>query len=250
MLGVTQVSVNRALHRARQRLERAVPPGQRDVAPLPGSREERDLVARLTAAFEAGDVPGVLALLSDDSLLTMPPEPQIPAERRPEPVIHATRRPGQGDRRSFRGQMQKGAVCRSSSSQATAWQSSRANPAVWTPLSCCARDRRACAPAGTTDVVLCAPARAGQQPTRRRDSEPVASPAPAADLLGGRSTDSSCRGTTISSSRKPSEPGRRSTSCSGQRDARLPSDQNTSNSSDQQDGPPTLRTSRNLRAPS
>src|SRR6266545_6514753 len=28
-----------------------------------------------------------------------------------------------------------------------------------------------------------------------------------------------------------------------------PSDQNTSNSSDQHDGPPTLRTSRNLRAP-
>jgi RNA polymerase sigma-70 factor (TIGR02960 family) len=75
MLGVTEVSVNRALQRARQALERAVPPGQRDVAPLPGSREERDLVGRFTAAFEAGDVPGVVALLSGDALLTMPPEP-------------------------------------------------------------------------------------------------------------------------------------------------------------------------------
>jgi RNA polymerase sigma-70 factor (TIGR02960 family) len=75
MLGTTEISVNRALQRARQTLERALPPGQRDVAPLPGSLEERKLVARFTAAFEAGDVPGVVALLSDDALLTMPPEP-------------------------------------------------------------------------------------------------------------------------------------------------------------------------------
>jgi RNA polymerase sigma-70 factor (ECF subfamily) len=75
MLGVTEVSVNRTLQRARQALERAVPPGERDVAPLPGSLEERELVGRFTAAFEAGDVPGVVALLTDDALLTMPPEP-------------------------------------------------------------------------------------------------------------------------------------------------------------------------------
>jgi RNA polymerase sigma-70 factor (ECF subfamily) len=75
ILGVTQVSVNRTLHRARQALDRAVPPGAREVAPLPGSREERELVARFTGAFEAGDVPAVIALLSDDALLTMPPEP-------------------------------------------------------------------------------------------------------------------------------------------------------------------------------
>src|SRR5918996_3234534 len=75
MLGVTEASVNRALHRAREALERTVPPGQRDVAPLPGSRAERELVGRFTAAFEAGDVPGVVALLGDDALLTMPPAP-------------------------------------------------------------------------------------------------------------------------------------------------------------------------------
>ena len=52
-----------------------MPPGQREAAVLPGSREERELVARFTAAFEAGDVPRLVALLSDDALLTMPPEP-------------------------------------------------------------------------------------------------------------------------------------------------------------------------------
>jgi RNA polymerase sigma-70 factor (TIGR02960 family) len=75
MLGATEVSVNRALQRARQALERTVPPGQREAAPLPGSREERELVARFTTAFEAGDVPAIMALLTDDALLTMPPEP-------------------------------------------------------------------------------------------------------------------------------------------------------------------------------
>jgi len=75
MLEVTEISVNRTLQRARRAIERAVPPGGRDAAPLPGSREERELVGRFTAAFEAGDVPGVVALLSDDALLTMPPEP-------------------------------------------------------------------------------------------------------------------------------------------------------------------------------
>lgn len=75
MLETTEVSANRALHRARQALDRTVPPGQRDVAPLPDSREERELVARFVTAFESGDVQGVVALLTDDGLLTMPPAP-------------------------------------------------------------------------------------------------------------------------------------------------------------------------------
>jgi SnoaL-like domain len=47
---------------------------EREQAPLPGSPEERDLVARFTTAFEAGDIPGVVALLTDDGVLRMPPE--------------------------------------------------------------------------------------------------------------------------------------------------------------------------------
>ena len=47
----------------------------RDEAPLPDSREERALVARFTEAFERGDVDGVVALLTADARLTMPPYP-------------------------------------------------------------------------------------------------------------------------------------------------------------------------------
>jgi RNA polymerase sigma-70 factor (ECF subfamily) len=75
MLDVTEVSVNRTLQRARKTLETVAPPGQREHAPLPGSREELELIDRFTTAFEAGDIAGVVALLSDDALLTMPPEP-------------------------------------------------------------------------------------------------------------------------------------------------------------------------------
>jgi RNA polymerase sigma-70 factor (TIGR02960 family) len=75
MLGVTEVAVNRALQRARSSVDRAARPGELEAAPLPHSREERDLVARFATAFESGDVAGVIALLTDDALMTMPPEP-------------------------------------------------------------------------------------------------------------------------------------------------------------------------------
>jgi RNA polymerase sigma-70 factor (ECF subfamily) len=75
MLGVTEVSVNRSLQRARQTVDRTARPGELDAAPLPHSREERELAARFASAFESGDVSSVLALLTQDALLTMPPEP-------------------------------------------------------------------------------------------------------------------------------------------------------------------------------
>jgi RNA polymerase sigma-70 factor (TIGR02960 family) len=71
MLEVGEGSVTSALHRARA----ALPPQDRDTAPLPGSPEERALVARFTAAFEGGDIAGVVALLTADAWLTMPPLP-------------------------------------------------------------------------------------------------------------------------------------------------------------------------------
>ena len=71
MLGVSEGSVTSALHRART----AMKPVPVERAPLPGSPSERALVARFTDAFERGDVDGVVALLTGDALLTMPPEP-------------------------------------------------------------------------------------------------------------------------------------------------------------------------------
>ena len=74
MLGMTEVAVNRALQRARQTVNSSIAPGALQDAPLPDSPQERDLVSRFATAFQAGDVEGVVALLTDDALMTMPPE--------------------------------------------------------------------------------------------------------------------------------------------------------------------------------
>src|SRR5204862_6498866 len=44
-------------------------------APLPNSPQERRIVDDFVRAFEAGDVDAVVALLTDDAWLTMPPLP-------------------------------------------------------------------------------------------------------------------------------------------------------------------------------
>ena len=74
MLDMTEVAVNRALYRARQTVDRSVPPGSLQDAPLPDSPQERELVSRFATAFQAGDIQGVVGLLTDDALMTMPPE--------------------------------------------------------------------------------------------------------------------------------------------------------------------------------
>jgi RNA polymerase sigma-70 factor (TIGR02960 family) len=75
MLDSTEASVNSLLRRARVALESRLPAGGRERAPLPTSARERDIVGRFADAIEAGDVDGVVALLTDDAWLTMPPEP-------------------------------------------------------------------------------------------------------------------------------------------------------------------------------
>jgi RNA polymerase sigma-70 factor (ECF subfamily) len=74
MLDTTEVSVNSALQRARATLE-TLAPGARERAPLPRSARERDLVMRFADALESGDVEDLVALLTDDAWVTMPPEP-------------------------------------------------------------------------------------------------------------------------------------------------------------------------------
>jgi RNA polymerase sigma-70 factor (ECF subfamily) len=71
ILGTSEVAAHRLLSRAREGL----PALEHTAAPLPESREERELVDRFARAFESGDIAGVLALLTDGALLTMPPAP-------------------------------------------------------------------------------------------------------------------------------------------------------------------------------
>ena len=74
MLDTTEVSVNSALQRARATLDASAPP-VRERAPLPRSASERELVGRFADAFENGSVEQLVALLTDDAWVTMPPEP-------------------------------------------------------------------------------------------------------------------------------------------------------------------------------
>jgi RNA polymerase sigma-70 factor (TIGR02960 family) len=75
MLDTSEPSVNSLLRRARAAFESRLPAAGRERAPLPNSELERDIVGRLTDAFEVGDIDAVVALLTDDAWLTMPPEP-------------------------------------------------------------------------------------------------------------------------------------------------------------------------------
>jgi RNA polymerase sigma-70 factor (ECF subfamily) len=75
MLDTTAHSVNNLLRRARAAFESRLPAAGRERAPLPGSKRERDTVGRFADAIQTGDIDGVVALLTDDAWVTMPPEP-------------------------------------------------------------------------------------------------------------------------------------------------------------------------------
>ena len=76
MLDATVESVNSALKRARAGLGRRLPPaGGRRPAPAPEATSEQALVAAFVRAYEAGDVDALVALLTDDVFVSMPPIP-------------------------------------------------------------------------------------------------------------------------------------------------------------------------------
>jgi RNA polymerase sigma-70 factor (TIGR02960 family) len=75
MLETTEASVNSLLQRARAAFESRLPATGRERAPLPSSRQEQAVIGRFADAVEAGDVDGMVALLTDDAWLSMPPEP-------------------------------------------------------------------------------------------------------------------------------------------------------------------------------
>jgi RNA polymerase sigma-70 factor (ECF subfamily) len=76
MLGSTVESVNSALKRARAGLETKLPSGaDRVPAPDPDSPSEDAIVAKFVAAYESSDLDSLVALLTDDVFISMPPLP-------------------------------------------------------------------------------------------------------------------------------------------------------------------------------
>jgi RNA polymerase sigma-70 factor (TIGR02960 family) len=75
MLETSEASINSLLRRARAAFDRRLPATGRERAPLPNSKLERDVVGRFAEAVEDGDVDAMVALLTDDAWLTMPPLP-------------------------------------------------------------------------------------------------------------------------------------------------------------------------------
>jgi RNA polymerase sigma-70 factor (TIGR02960 family) len=75
ILDCTEESVTSALKRARAALQYRRSRSVDSEPPAAGSAREQALVRRFTRAYEAGDVDGVVALLTEDAWLIMPPVP-------------------------------------------------------------------------------------------------------------------------------------------------------------------------------
>jgi RNA polymerase sigma-70 factor (ECF subfamily) len=73
LLGLSVAAANSALQRARERIERE-PPLAREHRPADDAAEQ-SLMRRFVEAWEAVDIDRLTALLADDALMTMPPEP-------------------------------------------------------------------------------------------------------------------------------------------------------------------------------
>jgi RNA polymerase sigma-70 factor (ECF subfamily) len=76
MLDSTIQSVNSALKRARASIERRRPsPADREPPPAAGSPSEDAMVAKFISAWQSADLDGLVALLTDDVFISMPPMP-------------------------------------------------------------------------------------------------------------------------------------------------------------------------------
>jgi len=76
MLDSTESSVTNALKRARAAVQARIGDSRdREPTPDPNSAVEQEIVSRLTAAFESGDVDKLVILLTEDVWVTMPPMP-------------------------------------------------------------------------------------------------------------------------------------------------------------------------------
>ncbi|HET6775545.1 MAG TPA: RNA polymerase subunit sigma-70 [Acidimicrobiales bacterium] len=76
ILDASEESITSALKRARAVVQqRLAATAEHEPPPRRGSPEERELVDRLTRAYESGDLDALVALLVDDVAVTMPPMP-------------------------------------------------------------------------------------------------------------------------------------------------------------------------------
>ena len=73
MLEATVESVNSALKRARARMQRLRPPTDREPPPATASTSEDAIVAKFVSAYESADLDALVALLTDDVFISMPP---------------------------------------------------------------------------------------------------------------------------------------------------------------------------------
>jgi RNA polymerase sigma-70 factor (ECF subfamily) len=72
LLEVSATSVHSAVRRARATVERSAP----DRTPPPDD-VQRSLVKRYIEAWESADIPGLVALMREDAVMTMPPDPTV-----------------------------------------------------------------------------------------------------------------------------------------------------------------------------
>jgi RNA polymerase sigma-70 factor, ECF subfamily len=73
LLDSTVAATNSALQRARATIELHLP----TPAPAAAEHDERELLGRYVAAFDNDDVDGLVALLREDAVLRMPPQPAV-----------------------------------------------------------------------------------------------------------------------------------------------------------------------------
>jgi RNA polymerase sigma-70 factor (TIGR02960 family) len=74
LLDASEAAVKGALQRARATLREGLP-AERERAPRPHSPRERRLVGRFAEAVQSGDIDAIVALLTAEARLTMPPQP-------------------------------------------------------------------------------------------------------------------------------------------------------------------------------
>jgi RNA polymerase sigma-70 factor (ECF subfamily) len=83
VLEATVASVNSALQRARTTLREHLPQRRSEWSPAGPSEEERTVLHRFVDACERADMPGLTALLREDAVFSMPPQPEVVRGRDP-----------------------------------------------------------------------------------------------------------------------------------------------------------------------